>query len=117
MIRRMTVSRTDSLSSWCVVFLGLFFTWLTLLKAEARSWKYLSELSEEERRNIDPRTDSSRHATLPYLPAEPYLWPAGLRVEQCRHSGGDSPNSGMQRGELESHHHHQLGRGVTVHEA
>jgi Protein of unknown function (DUF1329) len=82
MIRRMTVSRMGSLSSWCVVFLGLFFTWLMLLKAEARSWKYLSELSEEERRNIDPRTDTSRHATLPYLPAEPYPFVSPYTVEE-----------------------------------
>ena len=50
--------------------------WLTdtdvSVAAEARTWRYLHELSDEERRNIDPRTDTPRDATLPYLPAEPY---------------------------------------------
>ncbi len=73
MTRRVTVSWSVSLSAWCgVVCLDLFLAWPTLLKAESRSWKYLSELSAEERRNIDLRTDTPRDTTLPYLPAEPY---------------------------------------------
>ena len=83
MIRCLPVSRMGSLLSWCgVVCLGFFCTLLTVPRAEARNWKYLSELSEEERRNIDPRTDTPRHATLPYLPAEPYPFAPPYTVEE-----------------------------------
>lgn len=81
--RCLLVSRMGSLPSWCgVVCLGFFFTLLTLSRVEARTWKYLSELSQEERRNIDPRTDTPRDATLSYLPAEPYPFTPPYTVEE-----------------------------------
>ena len=83
MTRRVTVSWIVSLSAWWgVVCLGLFLMWPRLLLAESRSWKYLSELSEEERRDIDPRTDTPRDTTLPYLPAEPYPFTPPYTAEE-----------------------------------
>ena len=52
------------------------------LRAEPRTWKYLNELSEAERRNIDLRTDTPRDTTLPYLPAEPYPFTAPYTAEE-----------------------------------
>lgn len=37
-----------------------------------RVWKTASELSSEERAQVDPRTDTPRHPRFSYLPAEPY---------------------------------------------
>src|SRR5262245_24966132 len=82
MILGMTILRMSSLTSWGIVFLSLLFLWPKLLLAESRSWKYLSELSAEERRNIDPQTDGPRDATLPYLPAEPYPFVPPYTVEE-----------------------------------
>ncbi len=83
MTRRVTVSWIVSLSAWWgVVCLGLLLMWPRLLLAESRSWKYLSELSEEERRDIDLRTDTPRDTTLPYLPAEPYPFTPPYTAEE-----------------------------------
>ena len=82
MIRCLPVSRVKSLPWYGVVCLGFFLTMLTTHRADARSWKYLSELSEEERSNIDPRTDTPRDATLSYLPAEPYPFTPPYTVEE-----------------------------------
>jgi uncharacterized protein DUF1329 len=83
MTRRVTLSWSISLLAWCGVgCLGLFLVWPTLLQAESRSWKYLSELSEEERRDIDLRTDTPRDTTLPYLPAEPYPFTPPYTAEE-----------------------------------
>jgi hypothetical protein len=60
--------------------------WLTdtdgSMAAEGRTWKYLHELSDEERRNIDPRTETPRDSTLPYLPAEPYPFTPPYTAEE-----------------------------------
>lgn len=53
-----------------------------LAHAESRTWKYVHELSEHERRALDPRTDTPRDATLPYLPAEPYPFTAPYTAEE-----------------------------------
>ncbi len=53
-----------------------------LLVAESRSWKYLNELSEEERKPIDPRTETPRDAALPYLPAEAYPFTPPYSAEE-----------------------------------
>ena len=65
-----------------VLLLSVFLAWPGLLNAEPRTWKYLNELSEDERRNIDPRTDTPRDATLPYLPAEPYPFTPPYTAEE-----------------------------------
>src|SRR5581483_10269720 len=52
------------------------------LRAEQRTWRYLNELSEDERKNIDPRTDTPRSAALPYFPAEPYPFTAPYTAEE-----------------------------------
>ena len=83
MIRRETVSWIASLSVWCgAVCLGFSLAWPTPLNAESRSWQYLSELSAEERRNLDLRTDTPRDPTLPYLPAEPYPFTSPYTAEE-----------------------------------
>jgi hypothetical protein len=52
------------------------------LAAEPRSWKSLQELSEDERRALDLRTDTPRDATLSYLPAEPYPFTPPYTAEE-----------------------------------
>lgn len=51
-------------------------------RAESRTWKYLRELSDDERRNIDPRSDTPRDAKLPYFPAEPYPFTPPYTAEE-----------------------------------
>lgn len=73
MTLHVTVPWGLSLCTWFHFFLlSAILARPGVVNAEARSWKYLSELSEAERRDIDPRTDTPRDATLFYLPAEPY---------------------------------------------
>ncbi|MGE0679615.1 MAG: DUF1329 domain-containing protein [Candidatus Binatia bacterium] len=50
--------------------------------AETRTWKYLHELSEDERREIDPRTETPRDAQLPYFPAETYPFTPPYTAEE-----------------------------------
>jgi hypothetical protein len=65
-----------------LLFLSLLFAGYTPAFAEPRSWKYLRELSEEERKNIDLRAETPRDATLPYLPAEPYPFTPPYTAEE-----------------------------------
>lgn len=53
-----------------------------LVHAESRTWKYVHELSDQERSALDPRTDTPRDAALPYLPAEPYPFTAPYTAEE-----------------------------------
>jgi uncharacterized protein DUF1329 len=64
------------------ILLTVSLLWPVVLNAEPRSWKYLSELSEEERQNIDLRTDTPRSTSLPYFPAEPYPFTAPYTAEE-----------------------------------
>jgi hypothetical protein len=50
--------------------------------AEERTWRYVSELSEEELQKLDLRTETPRDATFPYLPAEPYPYAAPYTAEE-----------------------------------
>lgn len=50
--------------------------------AETRTWKYLHELSEDERRGIDSRTETPRDAQQPYLPAEAYPFTSPYTAEE-----------------------------------
>ena len=54
----------------------------TPVRAESRTWKYLRELSDDERRAIDLRTDTPRDAKLPYFPAEPYPFTPPYTAEE-----------------------------------
>ncbi len=93
MTRRVTVSWITPLLARCgVVCLSLFLAWPTLLRAESRSWKYLSELSAEERRDIDLRTDTPRDTTLPYLPAEPYPFTSPYTAEELQNHYSGRPS-------------------------
>jgi hypothetical protein len=50
--------------------------------AEGRTWRYVSELSEEELRLIDPKTETFRDSTFPYLPTEPYPFSPPYTAEE-----------------------------------
>jgi len=87
MIRYFAALRTVSSSLQLILFcLGLLYAWPMLpaasATAEARSWKYLKELSAEERKNIDLRSETPRDATFPYLPAEPYPFTPPYTAEE-----------------------------------
>src|SRR5262245_49089564 len=64
------------------ILLTVSLLWPVVLTAEPRSWEYLGELSEEERQNIDLRTDTPRSTSLPYFPAEPYPFTAPYTAEE-----------------------------------
>ena len=64
------------------ILLTVSLLWPVVLTAEPRSWKYLGELSEEERKNIDLQTDTPRSMSLPYFPAEPYPFTAPYTAEE-----------------------------------
>lgn len=66
----------------CFLLLLLLFTAAFAHAAESRSWKYLNELSESEKKNIDLRTETPRDAALPYLPAEPYPFTPPYTAEE-----------------------------------
>src|SRR5262245_40559029 len=63
----------------------------TQVLAESRTWKYLRELSDDERQNIDPRTDTPRDATLSYLPAEPYPFTPPYTAEEMGYRAMEFP--------------------------
>ena len=50
--------------------------------AEGRSWRYVSELSQEELQKLDLRSETPRDATFPYLPAEPYPYATPYTAEE-----------------------------------
>ncbi len=65
-----------------LLLLTLFFAGAPSVSADSRVWKYLNELSDAERQNIDLRTDTPRDAALPYLPAKPYPFSAPYTAEE-----------------------------------
>ena len=67
---------------WRVVVCTVMVLWSGGLRAEQHSWKYLTEFSEDERKNIDLRIDTPRSVTLPYFPAEPYPFTAPYTAEE-----------------------------------
>jgi len=50
--------------------------------ADERTWRHVSELSKEELRETDLRTETPRDTTFPYLPAEPYPYAAPYTAEE-----------------------------------
>jgi len=50
--------------------------------ADGQTWRYVSELSEEERSVIDLRAETPRDPTVPYLPAEPYPFSPPYTAEE-----------------------------------
>jgi hypothetical protein len=50
--------------------------------ASERTWQYVSELSEEELRQVDLRAETPRDPTVPYLPAEPYPFSPPYTAEE-----------------------------------
>ncbi|MBM4259618.1 MAG: DUF1329 domain-containing protein [Deltaproteobacteria bacterium] len=66
----------------CLLLFAVTLLWPVLLQAEGRSWKYLKELSEDERKALDLRSDTPRSTTLPYFPAEPYPFTAPYTAEE-----------------------------------
>lgn len=51
-------------------------------EAADRSWKTVDELPAEDRALFDPATSTPRHASLPYLPAEPYPFEPPYTAEE-----------------------------------
>ncbi len=51
-------------------------------KDGGRTWRYFSELSEEELKLIDLSTNTPRHAEFSYLPAEPYPFSPPYTAEE-----------------------------------
>ncbi len=49
---------------------------------QSRTWKTVEELSPEELRTIDLRTETPRNAQVPYLPAEAYPFTAPYTAEE-----------------------------------
>ena len=47
-----------------------------------RSWKTVEELSPEELRNVDLRSETPRDSQVSYLPAEPYPFTAPYTAEE-----------------------------------
>ncbi len=47
-----------------------------------KTWKTVTELSAEERERIDLATETPRHPTFPYLPAEPYPFTPPYTAEE-----------------------------------
>lgn len=47
-----------------------------------KTWKTADELSPQELREVDLSTNTPRHATVPYLPAEPYPFTAPYTAEE-----------------------------------
>lgn len=83
MIQRIfLLSSPAFLISFSVLVLSSCLVVSAPLATEERSWKYLNELSEEERRNLDLRTDTPRDARVPYLPAEPYPFKPPYTAEE-----------------------------------
>ena len=56
----------------CMLWVDAGLVWAQSEHNGAKSWKTVAELSAQERERIDLATDTPRHATFPYLPAEPY---------------------------------------------
>jgi hypothetical protein len=50
--------------------------------ADERTWRYVSELSEEELQVLDLRTETPRDPTVPYLPAKPYPFSPPYTAEE-----------------------------------
>lgn len=51
-------------------------------RTQERTWKTIEELSADELREVDPRTDTPRDVRIPYLPAEPYPFTAPYTAEE-----------------------------------
>ena len=61
-------------------------------EAPGRTWKALSELSEDERIGIDMAKDTPRDANTPYLPAEAYPFKAPYTAEEMGFRGMEFPH-------------------------
>lgn len=56
--------------------------WAQSERDGARTWKPVAELSPQERERIDFSTDTPRHPTFPYLPAEEYPFKPPYTAEE-----------------------------------
>ncbi len=93
----MTICRLCSWLSrfcaWPALFLiALLLSGAPLDAAETQSWQYLRDLSDKERRDIDPRTDTPRDAQLSYLPAEAYPFTAPYTAEEMGYRRMEFPH-------------------------
>ena len=75
-------------TGWWVLVLSSLLWWGVPLcaagenAAEGRTWRYVSELSEDDLRFIDLRTDPPRDSRFPYIPAERYPFEPPYTAEE-----------------------------------
>jgi hypothetical protein len=75
-------------NGWWVLLLSALLWWALPRWATAedtrggRNWRYISELSEEERAALDLRAETPRSSDVPYLPAEPYPFSPPYTAEE-----------------------------------
>ena len=88
----------QSLIFFILIGLGLVFCWQPLwaaghqTEAPGRTWRALSELSEDERIGIDMAKDTPRDANTPYLPAEAYPFSTPYTAEEMGFRGMEFPH-------------------------
>lgn len=61
-------------------------------RSPRKSWKTVAELSETERRRIDPRTDTPRDPAVPYMPAETYPFEPPYTAEEMGYLAMEFPH-------------------------
>ena len=74
-------------SLWMLWTLGTLWTglgpvWAQGERGGVKTWKTVAELSAKERERLDLSTDTPRHPTFPYLPAEPYPFTPPYTAEE-----------------------------------
>src|SRR5216684_9315384 len=76
------IVRLVMLAFGCLLWAEAGLVWAQTERNGARTWKTVAELSAQERERIDLSTDTPRHATFPYLPAELYPFTPPYTAEE-----------------------------------
>jgi hypothetical protein len=76
------IVRIIVLAFGCLLWAEAGLVWAQAGHDGARTWKTVAELSAQERERLDLATDTPRHATFPYLPAEPYPFTPPYTAEE-----------------------------------
>ena len=74
--------------------LGVCFSSVLLAQRPfaAQSWRSVENLTQEERENFDPSTSRPRHASIPYIPAEPYPFEPPFTAEEMGFRASEFPH-------------------------
>jgi hypothetical protein len=67
---------------WWTLWTPVIHAWGQSGRDGTKTWKTVAELSSHERERLDFSTDTPRHATFPYLPAEPYPFSPPYTAEE-----------------------------------